>query len=285
MCKTQIIRVEGCFHIKCPVCDYEWCWKCGREYEAEHSLGCISVWSPLQPKIFQSDSLESETREVISSVKKLLPKLEIVGELLLIPIMLLIWPYSVIFKMDFTDFKLNFLHNLKYLFLSLCLGIILLPILPIGALIAGTHFVFKTIKKTMTEKKVDENAEQPRWVTGNAEQFNYANPVVDAAPRQDEHDLPADIPVDNGPPGANDDDDYFGNNGGNNNPQEENVLDFGNNVIENIVVHPLARITVDNNQKNTLKEGSIDLLQGFEFPHASDSIEDADYQDYEMDFN
>jgi len=50
MCKTVISRVEGCLHITCSVCDYDWCWLCGREYNDLHEAKCPRTWSPLPPR-------------------------------------------------------------------------------------------------------------------------------------------------------------------------------------------------------------------------------------------
>ena len=47
MCKTLTKGEEGCIHMTCPVCDYDWCWNCGREYKSKHS--CPRYWSPTAP--------------------------------------------------------------------------------------------------------------------------------------------------------------------------------------------------------------------------------------------
>jgi len=49
MCKSFIQRVEGCTHITCPICDYEWCWTCGREFTEDHSRNCPQMWKPEPP--------------------------------------------------------------------------------------------------------------------------------------------------------------------------------------------------------------------------------------------
>jgi len=199
MCKTQIYRVEGCIHIKCPVCDYEWCWKCGREHEANHHLGCTEEWSPLPPKKFQKEQKKNQWKKNVNKALKSVKKL-------------ILWPFTV-------------------------------------------------TKKLAIERNppiITEQTEQPRWVNGNAQEFNFVNQIGGGAPRGDEHDLPADD-FDFGPPGANDDGDYFG--AQNNTPAQ---LMLGNGAMGNIVVHPLARVTVDHNTQFT-RGGSIDLLQGFEY--------------------
>ena len=42
MCKAKIQRIEGCNHMTCYVCHYEWCWICLGEGSPEH-------WNPLNP--------------------------------------------------------------------------------------------------------------------------------------------------------------------------------------------------------------------------------------------
>jgi len=56
MCKTVVVRVEGCTHITCPVCDYEWCWLCGREHKDDHALNCPRKWAPLPPAIIMKEN-------------------------------------------------------------------------------------------------------------------------------------------------------------------------------------------------------------------------------------
>jgi len=54
MCKTIIMKEEGCNTIKCAVCDYKWCWLCGNEYDPKHC--CDGKWSPIPPaSIRQAD--------------------------------------------------------------------------------------------------------------------------------------------------------------------------------------------------------------------------------------
>ena len=50
MCKVLIAKGEGCIHITCPVCDYEWCWVCGGEFGEVHRLKCKGFWQPRSPE-------------------------------------------------------------------------------------------------------------------------------------------------------------------------------------------------------------------------------------------
>ena len=53
VCKTAVNRVEGCLHMTCCVCDYEWCWNCGKQYDPKHR--CKGVWDPSVPSMKQQD--------------------------------------------------------------------------------------------------------------------------------------------------------------------------------------------------------------------------------------
>ena len=63
ICKTVIDRYVGCAHVSCPVCDYEWCWNCGREWEPGHGSRCVNGWSPMPPRV-----LQKEKRNLIDEV-------------------------------------------------------------------------------------------------------------------------------------------------------------------------------------------------------------------------
>jgi len=84
----------------------------------------------------------------------------------------------------------------------------------------------------------------------------------EGAPRQDEHDFPADVVVDNGPPGANDDD-YFAPARLQNNAPVVNELRLGNGNTraENVVVNPMAQYIIEPNQGD--RRGSVVFLHGF----------------------
>jgi len=86
MCKTAVVRVEGCTHITCPICDYEWCWLCGREYSNVHEPKCPKEWSPLPPYMILQEGLQK------SPSKRLLNKIFAVFLLVLSEI--LFWPYK-----------------------------------------------------------------------------------------------------------------------------------------------------------------------------------------------
>ena len=35
-CSCQVEKNEGCPHMTCPICSYEWCWSCGFKYRSSH---------------------------------------------------------------------------------------------------------------------------------------------------------------------------------------------------------------------------------------------------------
>jgi len=90
MCKTVINRVEGCLHISCPVCDYEWCWLCGREYKFQHQLKCPKKWDPLPPmRILR----ENEVKYWWTEIARFFKALAIF--LITLPGKILLWPFWI----------------------------------------------------------------------------------------------------------------------------------------------------------------------------------------------
>ena len=85
ICKSVIDRVEGCTHITCPVCDYEWCWLCGREYKDYHERDCPRQWNPKPPK------LEAISGSLIAQIVGNLMRINLF--LLAMPCYILFWPF------------------------------------------------------------------------------------------------------------------------------------------------------------------------------------------------
>ena len=56
MCKTVVLKETGCNHMKCAVCDYEWCWVCGRD-DKDSRHYCPGEWSPIPPASIRKDGL------------------------------------------------------------------------------------------------------------------------------------------------------------------------------------------------------------------------------------
>lgn len=38
MCKLKIQRNEGCKHMTCKCCGYNWCWECGQDWYSYHCV-------------------------------------------------------------------------------------------------------------------------------------------------------------------------------------------------------------------------------------------------------
>ena len=38
-CKSPFEKVDGCMHMKCAMCEYEWCWVCGLAYNSIFHYG------------------------------------------------------------------------------------------------------------------------------------------------------------------------------------------------------------------------------------------------------
>ena len=90
MCKTIMAKVDGCTHITCPICDYEWCWICGREYSKNHFSNCPSEWSPLPPKKVLRETYKLNIiRDTIIGIK------ELIWFILELPLRLIFWPFFI----------------------------------------------------------------------------------------------------------------------------------------------------------------------------------------------
>lgn len=98
-CKFLIEKTKGCDHMTCAKCEYEFCWKCLREYNSEHysnPLKCtgggasLEIWGPLYP------------------FKKLYEFIKDVGLVLLVCIGSIIFcPYLVYYNWDEIDDQIN----------------------------------------------------------------------------------------------------------------------------------------------------------------------------------
>jgi hypothetical protein len=84
MCKSLVQRVEGCSHITCPVCDYDWCWMCGREFTTTHQRRCPREWKPEPPKRVMRDNSKLNTIQRLQKIKALRPFFCILSFLLII---------------------------------------------------------------------------------------------------------------------------------------------------------------------------------------------------------
>jgi len=47
-CRVKVERIEGCSHMQCPRCRFEWCWLCGKPYFSMHFMTCDVMRSELR---------------------------------------------------------------------------------------------------------------------------------------------------------------------------------------------------------------------------------------------
>merc|ERR1712218_758184 len=85
-CGSRVIKVpgEGCNHMTCTKCKYQWCWLCGAEFKEDH----FDPWNLFGCRDLQFDLDISRCRQVCSCLLTLL----------LIPFILLFHPIVIVFK-------------------------------------------------------------------------------------------------------------------------------------------------------------------------------------------
>jgi len=186
VCKTAIDRVEGCLHVTCSVCDYEWCWSCGQQYNPKHV--CKGVWDPSVPLM---NANETKPRGKIVSclftfLKILIAPFAILGVILFV---LLFWP--LIIQKDNARYR-NQPRNrkVKIAICSLLVGIVCLPIVLICLacyiliiLLAGIFLCFsdpgyqkifarrRRIRRLQRERR--RIRQNPRWKMKDGNNFQY----------------------------------------------------------------------------------------------------------------
>jgi len=186
VCKTAIDRVEGCLHVTCSVCDYEWCWNCGQQFNPKHV--CKGVWDPSVPSM---NANETKPRGKILSclftfLKILIAPFAILGIILFV---LLFWP--LIIQRDNGRYR-NQPRNrkIKMGICSLMVGIVCLPIVLICLafylliiLLAGIFLCFsdpgyqkilarrRRIRRIQRERR--RIRKNPRWKMKDGNNFQY----------------------------------------------------------------------------------------------------------------
>jgi len=184
MCKTMVARVEGCTHITCSICDYEWCWVCGREYSELHDTKCLKTWSPLPPKIIMKEIPASTFGEKVTRIST--DTLQFIFSLILEQ---LFWPF-IVFNV-YVELRLparTLEHKLALILVTcfieslyiFCFGIfaylaVLFPKNSDGFLvcllvIGATPWIVKLFIFILNYKK-----NQKRWMTRNAQVFYYTS--------------------------------------------------------------------------------------------------------------
>jgi len=180
VCKTQVLRVEGCKHITCPICDFEWCWDCGRQFQPEHEIHCPKIWSPVPPsrppiaQWIQSWKTGSKSKKVIL----------IICTILFFPILslgyLLLWPLWEYYNPATQLSWKNPCDSLLILVQSLCIGIgamvLFAPIIVfmICCFLIFLPFMIPMLIFSPEETVLSNNSKnKSRWAFGSVNDFNY----------------------------------------------------------------------------------------------------------------
>ncbi len=95
MCKTVVQKVEGCVHITCPICDYEWCWLCGQEHTEQHAWNCKRIWDPLPPANIIKEAISVEPEPLKTRAKAAFKSFG--WFMLQLPLRILFWPFFKFF--------------------------------------------------------------------------------------------------------------------------------------------------------------------------------------------
>lgn len=195
MCKTIVARVEGCTHITCPVCDYEWCWLCGREHSESHDWRCPKIWSPIPPKtILREDSTRPACIiQTLSFLRKLLIFL------ILLPLRLLFWPLwmlNVLAEMRSPNREksekiqillvaiIATLIHIGLVFMMLWFtfagyGVVASLILGLTCglmlLIPWVFKIFVEVRDFLNERNSAHEGPTKRWLTRDSDNFKYTN--------------------------------------------------------------------------------------------------------------
>lgn len=147
-CKRRIEKIEGCNHMTCRMCNYEWCWLCRSRYTSNH-------YSPFNP--FGCSNLQgsNNTRANWPMWRIYLMR---IGQLLLLMISILLFPLMIVFgpafyfanlfvreyRFRYSRWKLQCLSILVFL-VSLVLTPLLyaigIPLAIIGALFQAYKYV------------------------------------------------------------------------------------------------------------------------------------------------
>jgi len=202
MCKTEEVRVEGCKHITCPICDYEWCWDCGREFKYLHEIKCPKEWSPIPPTLTPVEKWQLRWRDASRIGRVGLLFLTILLSPLILLGAMLFWP---LWEYDYIS-DLNKKHPLRS-FGILCKTMVIglggsLTVIPAALFILLCFLLFAPLAIpamliTQFESRgpagrQDENQQQQqqqarplkkRWMRRNLKYFSYtpnARPEAEA---------------------------------------------------------------------------------------------------------
>jgi len=203
MCKSMIIREGGCSEMKCAVCDYEFCWLCGRELDNSHN--CTGQWNPIPPSIVREGETAAQKyrgprtgslffglfegerngrrgyipgAQTMMKIKEKWERSSFGKKIALMVFspLILIW-YMIAFP---TFRELGDGDIKKNLCLIIVNGVLFLPFTALAFLITGLFdlvlLVFWCVRITpkVNPGEVDPNN---RWLSRNAQHFVYKEPV------------------------------------------------------------------------------------------------------------
>jgi hypothetical protein len=207
MCKTEEMRVEGCKHITCPICDYEWCWDCGREFKYLHEIKCPKEWSPIPPTLTPYEKWQLRWRDSsklgragLLLVTILLSPLILLGTMLFWPL----WEYDYISDLSMKHPLRSFGVLCKTMIIGLGGSLTVIPAaffiilcfvlfapLAIPALLI-THFETRGNGRQGENQQEQQQARpiKKRWMRRNQKNFSYtpnARPEAEAQNQGEEN--------------------------------------------------------------------------------------------------
>ena len=187
VCKTSVNRIEGCKHITCPICDYEWCWDCGRNYSNTHARNCPGVWNPVSRYEFTHRSLKDRWMNGSFLTKLGLLVLLIISSPIILIGITVLWPLWLIFNPAEDLSQKKPLESFWTLLFCLFIGIFFLPLVLLGVMVFACLFLaslpFILIgecisacsknNKPLRGTSDGQLSGQKRWMTGDSNRFVY----------------------------------------------------------------------------------------------------------------
>ena len=184
MCRTNVEKVEGCKHITCPVCDYEWCWDCGRQYSIEHQPQCPGEWSPIPPVLSMPLKLKQMWWRSSIPVRIILTAGGILFSPLYFLLALLLWPIWLIWEAEGNVDRKKPLKSVSSIFAGLIIGVLFLPIGLILAIVLGLRYLLTTsvtalvdciqgVPKNQPSQDEEAPKTEERWIHKNVKKFVY----------------------------------------------------------------------------------------------------------------
>jgi len=184
MCKTMVARVEGCTHITCPICDYEWCWLCGHEHTPFHEKKCSKEWNPLPPKKI---ILDWDLMSLSTKIKRVI--VEMIIFILLLPFRIIFWPFYIFGTIDrirlpnfsisegMQAFIISFIVNIVYW--GVCVYFVFLRYKDPGGSLALEIvlgiLIFSPIVIKLVMVVWENKKKRKRWLKRRNDVFGYTN--------------------------------------------------------------------------------------------------------------